>query len=230
MTVWLRVLFLMVTTTLAAVQTSAQNPPASSEDPLFTGDWVGQFSLGDSTMFVRAQFTDVTPETGGSVDLPQDNTWGLKLFDVRLAPPSLFFAFVFRGDTARFEGRADRDSIQGELRVGWKRGKFHLIHRMAYDSAAVRRLAGNYRIAPDRVISMGPMDEAGGWLAFFDSRTRRGGILYALSDTVFFTGPSFGIDYPIAIRADVRLDARGDVRGLTWRERECRRSRGHPPG
>jgi hypothetical protein len=90
---------------------------------------------------------------------------------------------------------------------------------MAYDSAAVRRLAGNYRIARDRVISMGPMDEAGGWLAFFDSKTRRGGILYALSDTVFFTGPTFSIDYPIAIRADVRLDARGNVRGLTWRER-----------
>jgi hypothetical protein len=90
---------------------------------------------------------------------------------------------------------------------------------MTYDSAAVRRLAGNYQIARDRVISMGPMDEAGGWLAFFDSKTRRGGILYALSDTVFFTGPTFSIDYPIAIRADVRLDARGNVRGLTWRER-----------
>jgi len=89
---------------------------------------------------------------------------------------------------------------------------------MAYDSAVVRRLSGNYRIASDRVISMGPIDEAGGWLAFFDSKTRRGGILYALSDTVFFTGPTFGIDYPIAIRADVRLDARGNVRGLTWRE------------
>jgi dienelactone hydrolase len=83
----------------------------------------------------------------------------------------------------------------------------------------VRRLAGNYRIASDRVISVGPIDEAGGWLAFFDSKTRRGGILYALSDTVFFTGPTFGIDYPIAIRADVRLDSRGNIRALIWRER-----------
>ena len=219
MTVWFRVLFLIVTATPVPVQTSAQNPPTSSKDPLFSGDWVGQFTVGDSTMFVRAQFTDVAPETGGSVDLPQDNTWGLKLFEVRLAAPSLFFAFVFHGDTARFEGRADRDSIRGGLRVGREPGNLQLIRRMAYDSAAVRRLAGNYRIAPDRVISMGPMDEAGGWLAFFDSRTRRGGILYALSDTVFFTGPSFGIDYPIAIRADVHLDDRGNVRGLTWRER-----------
>jgi hypothetical protein len=103
-----------------------------------------------------------------------------------------------------------------------------MIHRMAYDSAVVRPLAGNYRIASDRVISMGPMDEAGGWLAFFDSKTRRGGILYGLSDTVFFTGPTFGIDYPVAIRAEVHRDQRGSIRGLTWREagapaREARR-------
>jgi len=89
---------------------------------------------------------------------------------------------------------------------------------MAYDSAVVRRLAGNYRIAPDRVISMGPMDEAGGWLAFFDSKTRRGGILYGLSDTVFFTGPTFGVESPVAIRAEVHLNSEGGIRGLTWRE------------
>jgi len=213
-----RGLFPLLTSALIAVTASAQIPPSSAKDPLFHGDWVGQFTVGESTMFVRARFTDASPGLGGSVDLPQTNSWALRLLDVRLTPPSLSFAFVFGGDTARFESRADHDSIHGTLRVGGKAGSFHLIHRMAYDSAVVRRLAGNYRIASDRVIAMGPMDEAGGWLAFFDSKTRRGGILYALSDTVFFTGPTFGIDYPIAIRADVRLDARGNVRGLTWRE------------
>ena len=214
-----RVLFLMVIAALTAVQISAQDPPPPSPEWLFSGDWVGQLTLGDSTMFLRARFTNASPEVRGSIDLPQSNSSGLKLFDVRLTPPSLSFAFVFREDTARFDGRADRDSIHGDLRVGGKTGSFHLIHRIAYDSAAVRRLAGNYRIASDRVISVGPIDEAGGWLAFFDSKTRRGGILYALSDTVFFTGPTFGIDYPIAIRADVRLDSRGNIRALIWRER-----------
>jgi pimeloyl-ACP methyl ester carboxylesterase len=89
---------------------------------------------------------------------------------------------------------------------------------MAYDSAVVRALAGNYRIASDRVISMGPMDEADGWLAFFDSKTLRGGILYGQSDSVFFSGPSIGVDSPIAIRAEVHRDRRGNVRSLTWGE------------
>jgi len=191
---------------------------ASAQEPLFRGDWVGQLEVGDSALFVRARFESVPPGLKGSADLPQIDVRGARLFEVRRTPPSLSFAFVLRGDTARFEGRAGRDAVDGELRFGGRRGAFHLIHRMEYDSAAVRRLAGNYRIARDRVISMGPMDEANGWLAFFDSKTRRGGILYGLSDTVFFTGPTFAIDYPIAIRADVHLDARGNVRALAWRE------------
>ena len=211
--------FLALATLLAVAEASAQEPLRSPRGSLFSGDWVGQFEVGDSARFVRARFAKAQPGATGSADLPQDNVWGLELSVVRLTPPHLSFACAFRGDTARFEGRADEDAVDGEFRVGGKRGAFHLIHRMAYDSAAVRRLAGNYRIARDRVISMGPMDEANGWLAFFDSKTRRGGILYGLSDTAFFTGPSFRIDYPMAIRADVHLDARGNVRALTWRER-----------
>jgi uncharacterized protein len=191
---------------------------ASSPAPDLHGDWVGQFTVGDSTLFVRVRFADATTGVEGSADLPQDNEWNLTLADLRLTPESLAFGFEFRGDTARFEGRAEADSIEGELRVGGKRGPFRLIHRMPYDAAVVQRLAGNYRIARDRVISMGPLDEAGGWLAFFDSKARRGGMLYALSETVFFSGPTFGIDYPIAVRADVHLDARGHVRALTWHE------------
>lgn len=196
-----------------------QTPPSSPRQLLFSGDWVGQITVGDSAMFVRARLTDASPAVRGTVDLPRRKAWDLRLFDIRLSPPSLSFAFEVRGDTARFEGRADQDSIHGDLRVGRNAGTLHLIRRMAYDSAAVRRLAGNYRIARDRVISMGPLDEAGGWLAFFDWKTRRGGILYGLSDTVFFTGPTFGVDYPIAIRVSVHLDQDGNVRGLTWRER-----------
>jgi dienelactone hydrolase len=212
-------LFLTTMATLAAVETSAQHAPALSKEALLSGDWVGQFTVGDSAVFVQTRFTDAFPDVSGSIDLPQTSSWGLALLDVRLTLPSLSFAFVLGGDTARFEGRADQDGIHGGLYIGGKAADVQLIRRIPYDPATVRRLAGNYRIAPDRVISMGPLDEAGGWLAFFDSRTRRGGVLYALSDTLFFTGPTFGIHYPIAIRADVRLDARGNVRGLTWRER-----------
>jgi dienelactone hydrolase len=210
--------FLTLTSAPGTAQASAQDPP-SLMSSLVSGDWVGEFALGDSAMFVHARFTGTPWAMTGSADLPQDGAWGLGLVDVELLSDALFFGFSFRGNTVRFEGRVDGGAIDGEIEIDGKPRSFHLIHRMAYDPAVVRRLAGNYRIARDRVISMGPMDEADGWLAFFDSKTRRGGILYGLSDTVFFTGPTFGIDYPIAIRADVQLDASGNVRALTWNER-----------
>ncbi|MGH7724433.1 MAG: alpha/beta hydrolase family protein [Candidatus Eiseniibacteriota bacterium] len=212
------VVFVMLAAPLGSGNAFAQDPSKSPEESLFSGDWVGQIAVGDSTSFVRMRFTGSPPDVKGVADLPEHNDWGLSLFDVRWVPPSLSFAFPLRADTARFEGNVKDGAIDGTLRVHERRGECHLIHRMAYDSSIVRRLAGNYRIAHDRVISMGPMDEASGWLAFFDSKTLRGGILYGLSDTVFFTGPTFTIDYPIAIRADVHLNGSGNARALTWRE------------
>lgn len=202
----------------APARTNETSPPRTQES-LCSGDWVGQLAYGDSVMSLRMRFTLEASVLGARVDLPQDNSWGVQLSGIDWSPESLAFGFAFRGDTARFEGRADRDSIDGAVRVGRTSGAIHLIHRVAYDSSAVRRLAGNYRVAADRMLSMGPMDEADGWLAFFDSRTRRGGILYGLSETAFFTGPTFRIDYPIAIRADFQLDAGGKVRALVWQER-----------
>lgn len=90
--------------------------------------------------------------------------------------------------------------------------------RMPYDSAFVRAIAGNYHIEPDRVISMGPMDEAQGWLSFFDSKTRRGGILHALADSLLVTGPTFGVDSPITIRLNIMRESNGEIAGLRWQE------------
>src|SRR5688572_1081033 len=75
---------------------------------------------------------------------------------------------------------------------------------MKYDSARILGMTGNYQIAADRIISIGPFDEADGWLAFFDSKTHRTGILFAQTDTVFYTNDS--------IRAVVRYG------GLQWDE------------
>jgi len=92
------------------------------------------------------------------------------------------------------------------------------LQRMPYDSTFVRSIAGNYRIDSDRVISMGPMDEAEGWLSFFDSKTRRGGILYALTDSILFTGPTFGVDSPMTIRAKIIRGNKKEISGLLWQE------------
>jgi len=186
--------------------------------PLSSGDWVGELRMKDSSQYAHVRFQGDTTGAKTTLDLPIDNSWNIRVA-MRLSPGRrVELAFPFGHDTARLAGSVGHTAIDAAGQAGEDAIALHLIRRAAYDSASVRPLAGNYAIAPDRIISMGPMDEAGGWLSFFDSKTLRGGILYALDDSTFFTGPSFGIDYPVAIRATVERDASGQVRALRWQD------------
>ena len=187
------------------------------QDPqLFQGDWVGEIRVAGAPTFVRARFTKDSVGPVAILDMPTTRSWGVGARLSTSAGNAFSFHFPFGGDTAYVEGTSAASSVDGRVRLATRAGSLHLVHRMAYDSAFVRSLAGNYVLAPDHIISMGPMDEAGGWLSFFDNKTLRGGILYALSDSTFFTGPSYGIDYPITIRASVHRDAGGRVDALLW--------------
>jgi len=196
---------------------SALSYEAAPSEPrsLTSGDWVGQVRIGDSARFVRLRFAS---DTSGRADLPLEGRWGLRLTALRRSDGTLTFALPVPGDTLVFTTLLDADSLTGAVRSGRGTGVFRSIHRMAYDSAVVRPLAGTYRVSADREIAMGPLDEADGWLSFFDTKTRRGGILYALNDSMLFTGPSYGVDYPVAIRAIITRSASGDVTGLRWLE------------
>ena len=181
-----------------------------------SGDWVGELRLDTST-FMQVKFSGSDLAPTAKAQLPLEKRWDIPLGELRIIGPIVSFSIPLASDTAQFHGALEGDVIDGEIQRRGGVGHLHLIHRMAYDSAVVRPLAGNYRISSSRVISMGPMDEASGWLSFFDSQTRRGGILYAMSDSVFFTGPSFSVDYPVAIRATIRRTG-GKVTGIQWHE------------
>ncbi|MDQ3821136.1 MAG: alpha/beta fold hydrolase [Acidobacteriota bacterium] len=79
---------------------------------------------------------------------------------------------------------------------------------------------GNYRLADDRFISLGAFSENGDRLTFYDSKTRRVGVLYDLSDTDFVSGIPRGNDSieQTDLRVTFSRDGRGEVTGLVWRE------------
>jgi dienelactone hydrolase len=205
-----RVSEIVVALALAASALSAQNPD------LFQGDWVGELRVAGTPTFVHVRFTNDSTGPVASLDMPTTQTWGVGGKIAGGAGNALAFDFPFGNDTAHFDGTSTASSVDGRVRLTKGEGTLHLLHRMAYDSAFVRSLAGNYELAPDHIISMGPLDEAGGWLSFFDNKTLRGGILYALTDSTFFSGPSYGIDYPIAIKASLHRDAGGRIDALNW--------------
>jgi dienelactone hydrolase len=203
----------LMLTVIALASTLSVFPRAPR--PLTAGDWVGQIRVGDSSRFVRLRFES---DTSGRADLPVEGRWGIGLTTFRRTADTLSFVVPVPDDTLRFATTVDDAFLTGRVQSRLGSGIFRSIHRMPYDSALIRPLAGTYRIARDREIAMGPLDEAGGWLSFFDTRTRRAGVLYALDDSTLFTGPSFGVDFPIAIRATIARASSGGVTGLRWQE------------
>ncbi len=87
------------------------------------------------------------------------------------------------------------------------------------DPQLYERYAGNYQLAANRVVSIGPFYENGDRLTFYDSSTRRVGVLYDLSATDFVSGVMQGSEFLAGnVRVTFTRNREGVVTGLTWRE------------
>jgi dienelactone hydrolase len=86
--------------------------------------------------------------------------------------------------------------------------------------AVYEAMAGNYQLARDRVISIGPFSEAGNLPVFFDAKTRRVGVLYPISETEGVTGTLHDNDTltPADVHVTFSRNQQGEVTGVFWRE------------
>ena len=181
--------------------------------------WVGEFTLqGKATALVLRgpAVTEVADsETPPSADLPG--------FGARGVPVSAFareadiLRFQFEGPPGRFvfSGRVAAGRVTGTVVQGDASGAFSLVETLPITPALGDAIAGNYEVAPNRVIEIGWMDELGG-LVFLDQKTLRQGPLLALSPERLVAGPSIGVPYPFDVEVDLQRDAAGAVSGLRW--------------
>jgi hypothetical protein len=87
------------------------------------------------------------------------------------------------------------------------------------DPAIYQEYAGNFQIERDRIISIGPFSEAGGYPVFFDSKTRRFGVLYPVLQNQFVTGTLHDGKVILAdLSVTFERSAQGAVSSITWRE------------
>jgi uncharacterized protein len=87
------------------------------------------------------------------------------------------------------------------------------------DPKIYEQYAGNYRLAKDRFVSLGAFSENNNRPTFFDSKTRRIGVLYAISEVEFVSGVIRGNEL---LAGDVRVkfikNGQSVVTGLIWTE------------
>ena len=195
-------------------------PPAFAASSSLTGEWIGQIDFGGQWQRINFHFTAANGEIAGTLDLPQQGRNGLPLKSITLESARLRIEWQGRSGLAIYAGEVVDQWISGDFTQGDWKGKFRVVRvaNALANPALYGEYAGSYQLAPNRFIDLAPFSENEDRPIFFDSRTRRTGVLYALSDTEFFSGASYGVMFPMDIRVTFVRNKQGKVSGLKWRE------------
>ena len=187
-------------------------------EPL-AGDWIGQIDLGRSWQRIYLHVGAEQQRLAGTLELPQLDR-KLALRDVEQNDAYVHLEWQDGTALATFDGELGGDALSGEYGRDAVTGRMQLVRTISTrsDLELCSAYAGSYRLAPDRFIDLAPFSEDEDRPVFFDSLTRRTGVLYATSATEFFSGPSYGVLFPIDIRVAFVRNERGDVTGLRWQE------------
>jgi pimeloyl-ACP methyl ester carboxylesterase len=186
------------------------------------GDWLGEFKVGQESTFIKASFRSHSGDVEGRIYIPRfmpvdarlEGSQGFSLTAIRIQVSSVHFGLSRNSGQLVFDGRINDGAITGEVRDNGKQGVFQLVRLAEVDPRLAAQYAGSYEIRPGCFISLGPFDEADDRLMFVEHPSGRTGILYPLSETTFFSGPSVGIHFPIDIKFSFLKNAKGEVTGL----------------
>lgn len=205
---------------VAAVVLCIGNGSGPATDEPLAGNWIGQIDLGGSWQRI---YLHVTVENGGlrgTLDLPQQGRQELALRKVIRNGTSALLEWQDNWAVATLDGDLDGDVLSGEYRRGTLGGSFQAVRvvSVASDLELCGEYAGSYELEPGRIVDLAPFSEDEDRPIFFDSKTRRTGVLYATSATEFFSGPSYGVMFPVDIRVTFSRNERGEVVSLQWQE------------
>ena len=183
-------------------------------------DWIGQIDFGNEWQRINLHFKAGTEGARGTLDLPSLGRNGLPLKQITLDFPRVRIEWEGRSGLAIFDGQVKEGAISGEFKQGETKGTFHVVHvaNAQADLKLYSQYAGSYKLGADRFVDIAPFFEDENRPIFFDSKTRRTGVLYALSKTEFFTGPSYGVMFPMDIRVTFVKNKQGEVTSLEWLE------------
>jgi uncharacterized protein len=194
--------------------------PSYAQRASLQGDWIGQIDFGKEWQRINFHFANENKGLKGLLDLPQQGRNGLPLKNIVLNSPNIRIEWQGRSGLATYDGQISGNMMVGEFKQGNLKGTFRLIHvaNAIADLNLYGEYAGSYQLGPDRFVDLAPFSENEDRPIFFDSKTRRTGVLYAISDKAFFTGPSYGVMFPMDIRVTFVRNKRGEVIGLKWQE------------
>ncbi|MGQ0760819.1 MAG: alpha/beta hydrolase family protein [Acidobacteriota bacterium] len=194
--------------------------PSHAQQTSLHGAWIGQIDFGRQWQRINFNFTNEKEGLKGMLDFPEQGRNGLPLKSIVVNSSHVRIEWQGRSGVATYDGQINGNKMTGEFKQGDSKGTFRLV-RVANPTADLKlygEYTGSYQLGPDRFVDLAPFSENEDRPIFYDSKTHRTGVLYALSETEFFSGQSYGVMFPMDIRVTFVRNKRGEVSGLTWQE------------
>lgn len=193
--------------------------PCRAQQPSLAGEWSGGLDSGRQWLGIKVRFRgDGT--AGGAIDLPQYNLIDQPLNHIGVGANRVHFEWP-RGErgTGVFDGEFTEGGLTGRYQRGDIRSTFYLVRASNIAPATYDKYFGNYRLGPERFLTIGVEGDDAPRLSYVDTKTRRTGYLFPLSESEFFAGPTYEIPFPVDFKIAFVKNARGEVTGLRWSQK-----------
>jgi len=185
---------------------------------IIDGDWIGEFIIAEKATYFRACFISEGKMIKGTLDFPLQNLTNQELSQISLDSLHVHFELPKEKEALIFDGKLEKERLSGTVKQGEQQGSFELIHIAKIDPKIYEQYIGDYELGPATYVSIFKTAQAAeeGQFSFHDFESGRIGNLFPLSETEFFTGPSFTVDYPIDVKVTFVKDDSGKVSELIW--------------
>lgn len=195
--------------------------PAAGQEAstaVLDGNWIGELAIGKKRVFMRLSAAEKDGKTTVLCDVPSENVFETAAENFKIENGRINFSVALKSQTIAFAGNIENNKLWAVATAKSLRGKAEFV-KLADVSAALKdEYTGTYRIANDRLVTLGAFDEVGGNLTFLDLKTRRTGVLLPVSQTEFISGPTITIGFPAEIRVRFERGAHGKVSGVVWQD------------
>ncbi len=183
------------------------------------GDWVGPLTVGSYWAFVKIHFEIKKDKVEGTLDVPRERVTRLPFSPFRFDSSRVRFEAQPIGESGAwiFDGRLRNGSISGIFEFRGERGPFQLVRYVQVDSKIYDQYIGDYRLGPNKYISIARHDPGDGedYLTYLDFESGHWGLLYPLSDTTFYFGPARVASFPLDLKITF-IKKNGKATSLRW--------------
>jgi pimeloyl-ACP methyl ester carboxylesterase len=192
------------------------------------GEWAGELIVKNDWQLLQLHLSKNSDGVQGTLDMPLLGATDIRLKEFRGDAGAVsFLAPTPLGDLT-FEGKRMSGEMQGSVhgvQTADVQGTFHLARIATIDPAAY---AGGYEAGQGHLIAISPWPEQSFDLThllvqYCDTETGRFGSLFPISETKFVSGGPLARIFPIELEVTFERNARGEITGLTWQEKNSTR-------